>query len=84
VVICTLGDNIKTVMPVFPACLLRADSESPIACLRPSEEKLAVLALSISDRRGELPARGRRQKLYVGEIRDVLMPHGPICPRCRS
>ena len=80
----TLHYSIKAVMPVFPASLLRADSESPIACLRPSEEKLAVLALSISDRRGELPARGRRQKLYVGEIRDVLMPHGPICPRCRS
>ena len=83
-VTCTLHYSIKAVMPVFPASLLRADSESPVACLRPSEEKLAVLALSISDRRGELPARGRRQKLYVGEIRDVLMPHGPICPRCRS
>ena len=83
-VTCTLHYSIKAVMPVFPASLLRADSESPIACLRPSEEKLAVLALSISDRRGELPARGPRQELYVGEIRDVLMPHGAICPRCRS
>jgi len=30
-------------MPVFPASPLRADSESPVACLRPGEEKLAAL-----------------------------------------
>jgi transposase-like protein len=71
-------------MPVFPSSLLRADSESPVACLRPSEEKLAALALSISEKRGEPPTRGPRQELYVGEIRDALMPHGPVCPRCRS
>ena len=71
-------------MLVLPVSLLRADSESPIACLRPAEEKLAALALSISAERGGPPASGPRQELYVGENRDALMPHGPVCPRCRS
>ncbi len=71
-------------MPVLPASLLHADSQAPIACLRPSEEKLAALALSISAERGEPPARGPRQELYVGEIRDALMPHGSTCPRCQG
>ncbi len=69
---------------MLPASFLRVDSQSPVACLRPSEEKLAALALSISAERGEPPARGPRQELYVGEIRDALMPHGPVCPRCCS
>jgi transposase-like protein len=76
--------SIKALLPVFPASLLRADSESPAACLRPSKEKLAALALSISEKRGEPPVRGPRQELYLGEIRDALMPHGPVRPRCRS
>ena len=71
-------------MLVLPVSLLRADSESPIACLRPAEEKLAALALSIGAERGEPPASGPRHELYVGEIRDALMPHGPVCPRCRG
>ena len=71
-------------MPVLTASLLHAGSEAPIACLRPSEEKLAALALPIGAERGGPPARGPRQELYVGEIRDALMPHGPTCPRCRG
>jgi len=51
---------------------------------RNSCEKLAALALSISAERGEPPAKRPRQELYVGEIRDALMPHGPACPRCRG
>ena len=69
---------------MLPASLPPAYSQSPVACLRPGEEKLAALSLSISEKRGELPPRGLRQELYVGEIRDALMPSGPECPRCRS
>jgi len=83
-VVCNCYDSIKVLMPVFPASLLRADSESPVACLRPSEEKLAALALSVGAERDEPPARSPRQELYVGEIRDALMPHGPVCPRCHG
>jgi transposase-like protein len=71
-------------MPVLPASLLYADFEAPLACRRPPEEKLAALALSISEKRGGPHASGLRQELYVGEIRDALMPHGPTCPRCRG
>jgi transposase-like protein len=71
-------------MPVLPASLLHTDFEAPLACRRPPEEKLAALALSISEKRGGPPASGLRQELYVGEIRDALMPHGPACPRCRG
>ena len=35
--------KVSRMMPVFPASPLRADSESPVACLRPGEEKLAAL-----------------------------------------
>ena len=83
-VVCTLNYSIKVLISMLPASLLRADSQLPVACLRPSEEKLAALALSVGAERGEPPARGPRQELYVGEIRDTLMPHGPMCPRCRS
>jgi len=31
-----------------------------------------------------LACRRPRQELYVGEIRDSLMPHGPACPRCHG
>ena len=80
----TCSYNLKVLVPVLPASLLHAGSEAPIACLRPSEEKLAALALSISAERGEPPAKRPRQELYVGEIRDALMTHGPACPRCRG
>ena len=83
-VVYTYSYKIKVLMPVLPASLLHAGSEAPIACRRPPEEKLAALALSISAERGEPHARGPRQELYVGEIRDALMPHGPKCPRCRG
>ena len=45
-------------MPVLPASLLHAGSEAPLACRRPSEEKLAALALPISAERGEPHPRG--------------------------
>ena len=63
-------------MPVLPASLLHAGSEAPIACRRPPEEKLAALALSISAERGEPPAKGPRQGLHLGEIRDAPMHRG--------
>ncbi|MGI6132128.1 MAG: transposase-like zinc-binding domain-containing protein, partial [Bacillota bacterium] len=69
---------------MLPASLLHADFEAPLACRRPPEEKLAALALSISEKRGGPHESGLRQELYVGEIRDALMPHGPACPRCRG
>ena len=71
-------------MPVLPASLLHAGSEAPLACRRPSEEKLAALALPISAERGEPHPRGPRQELYVGEIRDALMRHGPRARPCRG
>ena len=81
---CTCSYSIKVLMPVLPASLLHASSETPLACRRPSEEKLAALALSISAERGEPPAKSPRRELYVGGIRDALMPHGPACPRCQG
>ena len=48
-------------MQAFPASLLGADSESPAVCLRPSEEKLSALALSIGAERGELAIVERRR-----------------------
>ena len=37
-------DNLKVLMPVLPTSLLHAGFETPIACLKPSEEKLAARA----------------------------------------
>ena len=41
-----------------------------------SEGKLAALALSTSAERGEPPAKGPRQGLHLGEIRDAPMHRG--------
>ncbi len=73
---CTCSYSIKALMSVPTASLLHVGSEGPIACLRPSEETLAALALSTSAERGEPPAKGPRQELYLGEIRDAPMPRG--------
>ena len=35
-------DNLEALMPVLPASLLHVGFETPIACLRPSEGKLAA------------------------------------------
>ena len=83
-VVYTCNCNTKVMMSVLPTSLLHDGSEAPLACRRPPEEKLAALALSISAERGEQPAKGPRQELYVGEVRDMLMPHGPACPRCQG
>ena len=83
-VVYTCNCNTKVMMSVLPTSLLHDGSEAPLPCRRPPEEKLAALALSISAERGEQPAKGPRQELYVGEIRDMLMPHGPACPRCQG
>jgi len=37
-------DDLKVLMPVLPTSLLHAGFETPIACLKPSEEKLAARA----------------------------------------
>lgn len=64
--------------------ILRASSKAPFGCERPVEERLAALALSIGAERGELPSGAVRAELSVGEIRDALMPHGPVCPSCQG
>lgn len=76
--------NPKVVLFVLSASVLRAVSRPFPGCERPVEERLAALAPSLSAERGELPAKTPRQELYVGEVRDALMPGGPACPRCRS
>lgn len=73
----TCNHHIEVLAPVPTASLLHACSGEPLAWRRASEEKLAALALSISAERGEPPSRGPRRELYVDEIRDALMPHGP-------
>ena len=69
---------------MLPSSFLDADSLPPFACRRPAVERLAALAPPNGARRGELPTGGSDQELYVGEIRDALMPRGPVCPNCRS
>lgn len=71
-------------MAVRTSSILRASSKAPFGCERPIEERLAALALPISAERGELPSRAVRAELWVGEIRDALMPRGPVCPSCRG
>ena len=67
---------------MLPASVIRAVLRPPSGSDMPPHERIATLATPSS---GSNPAiRIPRQELYVGEVRDAVMPRGLLCPRCGS
>lgn len=69
---------------MLPASVIHATLPMPFGSQRPRDEKIAVLPVPPP---AHMPVRAVRrpdQELYVGEIRDAVMPCGLLCPHCAS
>ena len=75
----TLGYNPKTICPSSWLATLATSGDiwvgmHAMGCRRSCEHRLSC----------ELPSGSVRAELWVGEIRDALMPRGPVCPSFRG
>ena len=69
---------------MLPASIIQATLRPPPGTHRPPGEKIAALKAIPSAQAPRSAVTIPEQALYVGEIRDAVMPRGPLCPGCGS
>jgi transposase-like protein len=76
--------DLKGLVLMLRASIIQTVLRPPLGTHRPPDEKIAALTTTSSVPTPEFAVGIPKQELYVGEIRDAVMPHGLLCPRCGS